>query len=675
MNANTPPIRATIAVALVSILAVLGIGGCPLLPVQEAQVSPPPPPVSDDDDVVPPPPPPVDDHGDTASDATRLAVDGSSVSGSIEQPGDADFFYFDASAGCTYTIATSGSIDTVLHLYSTDRTTELATDDDGGPGVLSRIEWHADASGRRYVKVRHFRSSGTGDYFVSVSEANCSGGARLIINSDPTSRHVARAISEGQAIFDYWVQRDNSGAIQYISDIRARMPDGREYYFQWDALGRPTFFADASGATVRVHFYIENDQADVEITLPDGTSARGIVDLNELLPSNATARRRSGAFLKDNWQDLSNLGRDDKWTWIAQSLRDDVADFCAAAERVREPVCFASGSLIGALALWGTCAALGALNVPAHGILTTSVLLACGAAVNPTAQEITGAVICEGLGVALEGCGDATREELPEDQPPIPPPTTGTVDIGTGDVHITLTWDNATDVDLHVIDPFGEEIYYAHPRSASGGWLDVDDIDGYGPENIYWPEGEAPTGAYTVVVVYYRDYGLGASNYEVTVRYTSDGSGRSVETYRGTLTNDGERHTITTFTIGSGGGGGSQTGDDHANFAIGATPLSVGGPLGAGQISPAGDVDFFSFEATAGCLYTIETDGDMDTVLHLYASNGTTELAYDDDSGEGLLSVIEWRASSSGTLYVKVRGFGDSTGSYTVSLSESDCGP
>ena len=45
---------------------------------------------------------------------------------------------------------------------------------------------------------------------------------------------------------------------------------------------------------------------------------------------------------------------------------------------------------------------------------------------------------------------------------------------GTGLLQVNLSWDQENDVDLHLIDPTGEEIYYANPVSASGGQLDVD---------------------------------------------------------------------------------------------------------------------------------------------------------------------------------------------------------
>ena len=114
---------------------------------------------------------PDDDHPNNAADTDgddTITVNGPAESGSIEEGGDVDYFRFSASAGYEYTIETGGSIDTYLYLYDRDGTTEIDHDDDGGPGTLSLIEWTCTASGTYYVKVRHYSSSETGDYTVSI---------------------------------------------------------------------------------------------------------------------------------------------------------------------------------------------------------------------------------------------------------------------------------------------------------------------------------------------------------------------------------------------------------------------------------------------------------------------------------------------------------------------------
>ena len=54
---------------------------------------------------------------------------------------------------------------------------------------------------------------------------------------------------------------------------------------------------------------------------------------------------------------------------------------------------------------------------------------------------------------------------------------------------IALAWKSATDLDLHVIDPSGAEIWSDAPTSPSGGVLDLDSnaqcvIDGHDAENV-----------------------------------------------------------------------------------------------------------------------------------------------------------------------------------------------
>jgi uncharacterized protein YfaP (DUF2135 family) len=69
------------------------------------------------------------------------------------------------------------------------------------------------------------------------------------------------------------------------------------------------------------------------------------------------------------------------------------------------------------------------------------------------------------------------------------------------DVKVVMTWDTATDIDLHVIDPSGEETYYSSKESKIGGKLDRDDTDGFGPETFTLSN--AMDGKYIVKTKYY----------------------------------------------------------------------------------------------------------------------------------------------------------------------------
>lgn len=76
------------------------------------------------------------------------------------------------------------------------------------------------------------------------------------------------------------------------------------------------------------------------------------------------------------------------------------------------------------------------------------------------------------------------------------------------DVRASLVWNNRNDLDLHVIAPSGEEIFYGHKESVCGGWLDVDmNVQGESTkpvENVRWTRGQAPAGKYRVFVQNYR---------------------------------------------------------------------------------------------------------------------------------------------------------------------------
>jgi hypothetical protein len=128
------------------------------------------------------------------------------------------------------------------------------------------------------------------------------------------------------------------------------------------------------------------------------------------------------------------------------------------------------------------------------------------------------------------------------------------VGVGTGDVQVSVSWDVDSDVDLHVVDPSGDEVYYQNPTVASGGSLDLDsnadcELDHKRNENVTWTT--APAGTYTVRVDLYKACGTASTNYVVTVH----APGQLTRTFPGTLTGDGDLGdqgagtTVTTFTV------------------------------------------------------------------------------------------------------------------------------
>ena len=125
--------------------------------------------------------------------------------------------------------------------------------------------------------------------------------------------------------------------------------------------------------------------------------------------------------------------------------------------------------------------------------------------------------------------------------------------VGTGDVQVSISWTGASDVDLHVFDPSGEEVYWANRTAASGGELDLDSnpgcqIDNTNNENIVWATGTAPTGDYRVVVDYWSDCGVPRSDYVVTVALTGQQPQIFTGSFVGDDTENADRE-IGTFTF------------------------------------------------------------------------------------------------------------------------------
>ena len=89
------------------------------------------------------------------------------------------------------------------------------------------------------------------------------------------------------------------------------------------------------------------------------------------------------------------------------------------------------------------------------------------------------------------------------------------------------------------------------------------------------------------------------------------------------------------------------------------------------QTLSAGAEDEWTFSGRAGQTVSVAITGDFDTVLTLRDSTGS-EIAYDDDSGSGLNSLIESvTLPADGSYTIVVGSFGGrSGGSYTLTLSE-----
>jgi len=96
------------------------------------------------------------------------------------------------------------------------------------------------------------------------------------------------------------------------------------------------------------------------------------------------------------------------------------------------------------------------------------------------------------------------REGIKDLWPETLDPSLRSSDFSAGLV-VWLGWDtDKTDIDLHVVEPSGNEVYYSNPRSPIGGHLSKDFTQGYGPE-VYLCK-NPPVGEYKVKAKYYASH-------------------------------------------------------------------------------------------------------------------------------------------------------------------------
>lgn len=153
----------------------------------------------------------------------------------------------------------------------------------------------------------------------------------------------------------------------------------------------------------------------------------------------------------------------------------------------------------------------------------------------------------------------------------------------SGGLKVTLLWLGKTDVDLHVIEPNQDEIYYNNMQSNSGGTLDLDSnagcsLDNVNHENVFWQR--PASGEYVVRVAFFDDCeaenaGPQSSAWKVKV----EGCGVNLE-------NSGM------FSAGSDARGEAGAGVEALRFKATCKPFYVSGKAEYERVRIAGTTDF-----------------------------------------------------------------------------------
>ncbi|MCU0481753.1 MAG: PPC domain-containing protein [Anaerolineae bacterium] len=259
------------------------------------------------------------------------------------------------------------------------------------------------------------------------------------------------------------------------------------------------------------------------------------------------------------------------------------------------------------------------------------------------------------------------------------------LDLPTGDIEVTLTWNTNADLQLLVRDPFGDSVYDDTPSVRSGGLLTATGNRNCSPTlapppvyHIYWPQGTRDIGAYEVEIWYQSECGdTTPVNYNLYIVV----GGELIFTETSQIRFN-ERY-VTSFNINldgtatpSLGGiiGGSETLPYQAE--LGTAIVMLGGNSFTGSITPSNKFDVYAFDGQVGDVVTITMTASsptLDTLVFLIDPN-QVEIARNDDANADTRNSAINRVTlaATGRYYILATHYGaiygGTTGAYTLAL-------
>ena len=557
---------------------------------------------------------PADDHGDTRSDATALAL-GKSVPGKIEMGGDEDFFRVDVPGPGSLTVFTIGDLDTVGELQRGDGT-YLAGDDDSGELHNFRIV-HDVVAGTHYVRIGSYDAS-AGSYVVQALFT-----AERITDDHGDTRSSATALALGDSV----PGKIEEGGDEDFFRVEVTEPGSLTVYTTGDLdtvgelqRGDGTYLAGDDDSGELHNFRIEQevvagtyyvrigsyDEAAGSYVVQALFTAERITDDHGNTRSNATALA-----LGDSVPGKIEEGGDEDFFRVEVTEPGSLTvytsgDLDTAGELQRGDGTYLAGD--------DDSGELHNFRIE-HDVVVGTYFVRVGSYGVATGSYVVQALFTAGLITDDHGDTRSTATALA-----LGDPVSGEIQESGDEDFFRVDVPGSGTLTVYTtghLDTVGEL------QRGDGTYLTHDDDSG-GQGNFRIEQDVGP-GTYYVKV---GGFGTAAGSYVVLARFTP-----------------------------------AQPADDHGDIPSEATTLTLGGAV-SGEIEVKDDEDFFRVEVPESGVLTVYTTGSLDTVGELFGGDGSSLVTNDEDGTQRNFS-IEYDAIP-GTYYVKVSSNLKQVGSYTI---------
>jgi uncharacterized protein YkwD len=561
---------------------------------------------------------------------------GSTQSHAFCESGDEDWIAFEATADTTYRIETRNlttDTDTVMELYDSSRETLLTSDDDGGDGLASFLEYTFQQAGTYYIKLRQYSNTGDPTYTYDLNIEAITPNVQKTVFEYPLDGQTMNY--EGHYLFKVYAV---AGADQYQWKF---FQNGDEIYSVLD------LHETGNGFGVYTSMEDHDKFSPGELTVQSSARVNGVwteaTAITIELVSEADKPSCNDQYEPDNDQETASpvtVGATQSHAFCVSGDEDWLSFDAVAGTAYRIETSNLAPGTDTVLELYGRDGqTLLAINDDGGDGLASLLPFKFGEsgtyAIKLRQYGNTGdAGYTYDVGISIDEAGS---DPTPHPAPVFDYPSDGQVLNYTGSYLFRVQPIDGAQVYLWTFSQNGQEVWSESVNVQSSG-------NEYAIQEDSNTHSQFDPGAVDVQVRAWVDGGWSESA-SITIELRAEDT---------------------------------PTCDDvhEPNDSASASGRLEVGETQSHAFCEDGDEDWIVFEAVAEATYRIETvnlSTGTDTVLELYMSDGTTRLAVDDDGGEGRASRLEYTVNQAGSYAIKVRpygGAGDPGSTYDVQVEQ-----